>query len=185
MAKKETSAAITPFLSAIGNTEVAVERDGEVEVVTNYELLARQMWDWARGWTEQVPVIADGVIVKYKPVYHPPDKSIAKEIYARMEGRPTATADVPDEFKAKPVPLVARLDEQIVRRLNKGFAEVEHEGTGRGTGAATQTSDDTPCTEDTVSGPPSILAMQKDRIGGPERGRGKPTIPKGLTGSSR
>ena len=187
MAKKpvKNSAAITPFLSAIGNATTEVTRDGKTESLTNYELLAQQMWDWARGWTEQVPVIEEGIVTGYKSVYHPPDKAIAKTIYDRMEGRPSATADIPDEFKAKPVPLAKKLDDQIVTRLNNNFGAVDYARQRPDTGKTAEVKGTETSPDDTVPGQQEVLAVSEDGADNSKRPHGKPEIPSIFSRSSR
>lgn len=187
MAKKpvKNNAAITPFLAAIGNATTEVTRDGKTESMTNYELLAQQMWDWARGWTEQVPVTEEGVVVGYKSVYHPPDKAIAKTIYDRMEGRPSATADVPDEFKAKPVPLAKKLAGQIVTRLNNNFGAVDYARQRPDTGEAAEVKGTETSPDNAVPNKQKVLAVSEDRANSSKRPPGKPEIPSVFNRSGR
>jgi len=175
--KKSTMAAITPYLAAIGNAEGAITIHGSK---TNYELLAEQMWNWAMGWTEEVPVIEEGVVVKHKSVYHPPDKNIAKEIYARMEGKPKQTAtDVAEELRAKVVPLTRKLDDQLKSRLNfYGASHVnESNGSRPSSEAATESKEDSADSIDPIPGPPRVVGVQQDRPSAAKRSPKKPCLP--------
>lgn len=188
MAPKQQNAAITPFLSAIGNTEVTITKDGESVTQTNYELLAQQMWDWAMGWTEQVPILDEtGRTTSYKPVYHPPDKTIAKSIYDRMEGRTKPTAELPDDKVSKPVPLTKRIGEQVVKRLNK-YGE-KHGDTadraGPGDNKVAKAEGAETDIDNAVSGPPKLLGMFKNRAGRTKTPPGKPPVPPRTDGGRR
>jgi len=189
MAKMDKLAAITPYLADIGNSMTTMTVDGVEVECSHYEKLARQMWNWAMGWVEELPILDDvgDPTGQTKRMPHPPDKTIAKDIYARMEGKPKITAETPDDHRSKPVPLNKRLNTQIVSRLNNNFGAKTHESKSGprprpSSSAVTEVKREEADSNNPIPGPPRLVGMQKDRADRSKRPHGKPTVPPRLNG---
>lgn len=120
MAKKKSERGIktaaglilSKFLRQIANevTEFEKNADGQEELMSKAESLARKMWKIALGYKETV-VQAGGV---RKEVYFPPDRGLMALLYDRLEGR--APLMFSDTSKKN---ISDKVDEQAKNRIKK------------------------------------------------------------------
>ena len=122
---------LSKFIRLIAEETEFVQGKGSDEdrMVTNAELIAREMWKQAKGWEELI-ICEDG---NTKRVVHPPDTKIAFLLMDRMEGRaPTAITDSDDRPST-----AKKIKEQGIKRIQaagrlkdvRHIAKADPEGT--------------------------------------------------------
>jgi len=109
---KKAGQLLSQFIRSIAleETELIKGADGEDQMASKAEALARLMWQRALGYVEQR--IEKGGLVD---ITHPPDKVLMSMIFDRMEGR----APLMNPEKGNKRTIADRVSEQGKKRLNK------------------------------------------------------------------
>lgn len=102
---------LSQFIRDIALEKTAlVKIDGEDQIVSKAEALARLVWKKALGYTEQIK--EDGVLVDH---IHVPDRTMIALLWDRMEGR--APLMNPDKKGGRTI--ADKISEQGKKRINK------------------------------------------------------------------
>lgn len=90
---------------------------GEQKIVTKGEALARQMIASALGYREEIDIYdKDGNVTGTRETFHSPDKTLAKEILDRVEGKAATMTIIKEKEK---ITVADKVTEQGTKRLNK------------------------------------------------------------------
>lgn len=102
---------LTSFLRKIAEEKTEFCVDGEDEMVTKAEALARLVWRMALGYKAEVQIIGEGI----KEIEHKPDRGMMSILFDRIEGRTVPATEVGGEKKT----VADKVSEQGADRIAK------------------------------------------------------------------